>query len=105
GLVERARRIGELMLGRLRELAAKYDIIGDVRGRGAMVAIELVKDADKTPNPEALGKVLSHAHKQGLILLSAGTYGNVIRMLPPLVISDELLNEGLDILDEAFARL
>ncbi|MEV2277562.1 4-aminobutyrate--2-oxoglutarate transaminase [Nocardiopsis sp. NPDC049922] len=105
GLVERARRIGELMLGRLRELAAKHDIIGDVRGRGAMIAIELVKDADKTPNPEALGKVLSYAHSQGLILLSAGTYGNVVRMLPPLVISDELLNEGLDILDEAFARL
>ncbi len=96
--------IGDLMLGRLRKLAEEHPVIGDVRGRGAMIAIELVKE-DKTPDTEALGKVLSYCHSQGLILLSAGTYGNVIRMLPPLVIGDDLLNEGLDILAEAFARL
>lgn len=105
GLVERAREIGDLMLGRLREMAAKYEVIGDVRGRGAMVAIELVGDGERTPDPEALAKVLSYCHSRGLVLLSAGTYGNVIRMLPPLVIGDELLHEGLDLLEEAFARL
>ncbi|GAB2494066.1 4-aminobutyrate--2-oxoglutarate transaminase [Nocardiopsis aegyptia] len=105
GLVDRAREIGDLMLGRLRELAAKYDVIGDVRGRGAMVAIELVRGEDKAPNPEALAKILSYCHAQGLVLLSAGTYGNVVRMLPPLVIGDDLLHEGLDILAEAFGRL
>lgn len=105
GLVERARAIGELMLGRLRELAAKYEVIGEVRGRGAMIAVELVADADRTPDPESLAKVLSFCHSRGLVLLSAGTYGNVIRMLPPLVISDALLNEGLDVLEEAFALL
>ncbi|MEE2047946.1 aminotransferase class III-fold pyridoxal phosphate-dependent enzyme, partial [Nocardiopsis tropica] len=104
-LVGRAREIGELMLGRLRELASRHDVIGDVRGRGAMIAIELVAGEDKAPAPEALAKVLAHCHSQGLILLSAGTYGNVIRMLPPLVIGDDLLHEGLDILAEAFGRL
>ncbi|CAL9547781.1 4-aminobutyrate aminotransferase [Nocardiopsis dassonvillei] len=103
-LVGRAREIGDLMLGRLRKLAEEHAIIGDVRGRGAMIAIELVKD-DKTPDPESLGRILSYCHSRGLVLLSAGTYGNVIRMLPPLVIGDDLLNEGLDILAEAFDRL
>ncbi|GAA3749870.1 4-aminobutyrate aminotransferase/(S)-3-amino-2-methylpropionate transaminase [Spinactinospora alkalitolerans] len=106
GLVERARAVGETMLGRLHALAAKHDIIGDVRGRGAMVAIELVKGAgDTTPNPEALARVVAHCHSQGLVLLTAGTYGNVIRMLPPLVIGDDLLDEGLSVIEEAFARL
>ncbi|MDA2812586.1 4-aminobutyrate--2-oxoglutarate transaminase [Nocardiopsis sp. RSe5-2] len=106
GLVERAEAIGERMLSRLRALAERHGIIGDVRGRGAMVAIELVQGPDdKTPNGEALGKVVSYCHQQGLVLLTAGTYGNVIRMLPPLVIGDDLLDEGLSIIEEAFARL
>ncbi|MDA2807775.1 4-aminobutyrate--2-oxoglutarate transaminase [Nocardiopsis suaedae] len=106
GLVERAEAIGERMLSRLRALADEHGIIGDVRGRGAMVAIELVQGPDdKTPNGEALGKVVSYCHKQGLVLLTAGTYGNVIRMLPPLVIGDDLLDEGLSIIEEAFDRL
>ncbi|MEU3305487.1 4-aminobutyrate--2-oxoglutarate transaminase [Nocardiopsis sp. NPDC006832] len=103
-LVGRAREIGELMLGRLNTLARKFDVVGDVRGRGAMIAIELVKDR-KEPNPEAVAKVLKHCHARGLVLLSAGTYGNVIRMLPPLVIGDDLLHEGLDLLEEALADL
>ncbi|MFW5416762.1 4-aminobutyrate--2-oxoglutarate transaminase [Nocardiopsis sp. CNT-189] len=106
GLAERAAAIGERMLGRLRDLAGKHDIIGDVRGRGAMVAIELVEGGGgKAPNTEALAEVVKYCHSQGLILLSAGTYGNVIRMLPPLVIGDDLIDEGLSILEEAFARL
>lgn len=105
-LVERARAIGDVLLSRLRALAKRYDIIGDVRGRGAMVAMELVAGAgDKTPNPEALASVVKYCHAKGLILLTAGTYGNVIRLLPPLVISDALLDEGLTIIEEAFAQL
>ena len=103
-LVGRAREIGELMLDRLNTLARKFDVVGDVRGRGAMIAIELVEDG-KEPNPEAVAKVLKHCHARGLVLLSAGTYGNVIRMLPPLVIGDDLLHEGLDLLEEALAGL
>ena len=102
-LTERARHIGETMLPRLRALAARDARVGDVRGRGAMVAVELVKEDGKTPNPELTSKVAAACHAKGLLVLTAGTYGNVLRFLPPLVIPGHLLAEGLDILDEAFA--
>ena len=99
-----ARRIESIMLPRLRALAEKYEVIGDVRGRGAMLAVELVAGADdKTPNPTLTALVSSACHRDGLITLTAGTYGNVLRFLPPLVIGDALLAEGLDILEAAFA--
>ncbi|WP_377269175.1 4-aminobutyrate--2-oxoglutarate transaminase [Peterkaempfera sp. SMS 1(5)a] len=104
-LTAKAQRIGEVMLGRLRALQEKYDIIGEVRGRGAMIAIELVKPGGKEPNPEATAAVAKACHTEGLVVLTAGTYGNVLRFLPPLVIPEHLLNEGLDILEGAFASL
>lgn len=105
-LVDRARHIESVMLPRLRALADRTDVIGDVRGRGAMLAIELVRGrGDKTPNPEATSEVLRRCHADGLLVLTAGTYNNVIRFLPPLVISDQLLDEGLAILEKAFATL
>ncbi|MFD7906663.1 MULTISPECIES: 4-aminobutyrate--2-oxoglutarate transaminase [unclassified Kitasatospora] len=99
----KAQRIGEVMLGRLRAMQEKYDIIGEVRGRGAMVAIELVKAGGKEPNAEATAAIAKACHAEGLVVLTAGTYGNVLRFLPPLVIPEHLLNEGLDILEGAFA--
>jgi 4-aminobutyrate aminotransferase/(S)-3-amino-2-methylpropionate transaminase len=85
-------------------LAEKYDEVGDVRGRGAMQAIELVAgDGSLTPNPALTAAVSSACHREGLITLTAGTYGNVLRFLPPLVIGDDLLHEGLDLLETAFA--
>jgi len=104
-LAERARWIGDTMLPRLRALATRDLRVGDVRGRGAMIAIELVKDDGKTPNPELTGKVAAACHAKGLLVLTAGTYGNVLRFLPPLVIPENLLTEGLDILDEVFAAV
>jgi 4-aminobutyrate aminotransferase/(S)-3-amino-2-methylpropionate transaminase len=105
-LVERARHIGEIMLPRLRALQEKYPVIGDVRGRGAMIAIELVQGADdRSPNPAAAAAVSKACHQAGLVTLTAGTWGNVLRFLPPLVISDELLDEGLSILEKAFSEL
>jgi 4-aminobutyrate aminotransferase/(S)-3-amino-2-methylpropionate transaminase len=99
-----ARRIGSLMLPRLHALAEKYPQIGDVRGRGAMLAVELVDpDGTKTPDPALTAKVAKTCHEQGLIALTAGTFGNVFRFLPPLVIGEDLLNEGLEILEAAFA--
>ncbi|TXS57912.1 4-aminobutyrate--2-oxoglutarate transaminase [Streptomyces sp. t39] len=102
----RARRIEEVMKGRLATMQEKYPVIGDIRGRGAMVAIELVKDpASKEPNPEAAGALAKACHAEGLLVLTCGTYGNVLRFLPPLVIGEDLLNEGLDILEQAFAGI
>jgi 4-aminobutyrate aminotransferase/(S)-3-amino-2-methylpropionate transaminase len=98
-----ARRIESVMRPRLDALGAKYDVIGEVRGRGAMLAVELVESGTTSPHPALAGQVSSACHREGLITLTAGTYGNVLRFLPPLVIGEELLNEGLDILEQAFA--
>ena len=104
-LPARARRIEELMKPRLHQLAEEYDVIGDVRGRGAMLALELVEPGGKQPNPEATARLARACHQRGLLVLTTGTYGNVVRFLPPLVIGEELLTEGLEVLAEAFATL
>ncbi|GGN50918.1 aspartate aminotransferase family protein [Streptomyces kronopolitis] len=101
----KARRIGEIMKPRLNAIAEKYDIVGEVRGRGAMIAIELVKSGSKEPNPEATAALAKACHQEGLLVLTTGTYGNVLRFLPPLVIGEDLLGEGLDILESAFATI
>ncbi|MDT4891319.1 MAG: 4-aminobutyrate aminotransferase / (S)-3-amino-2-methylpropionate transaminase / 5-aminovalerate [Pseudonocardiales bacterium] len=100
-----ARHIESVMRPRLDALAARYDSIGDVRGRGAMLAVELVEPGSSTPDPVLAGLVSSACHREGLVTLTAGTYGNVLRFLPPLVIGEDLLAEGLDILDAAFAEV
>ncbi|GLY70383.1 4-aminobutyrate--2-oxoglutarate transaminase [Amycolatopsis taiwanensis] len=102
GLLERARAIEELMKDRLCRLQEKDDRIGDVRGRGAMLAVELVRPGTTEPDPELARAVAAAAHAQGVIVLTCGTYGNVLRFLPPLAISDELLNDALDVLAEGF---
>ncbi|WP_407561516.1 4-aminobutyrate--2-oxoglutarate transaminase [Streptomyces sp. 184] len=100
----KARRIEEIMKGRLTALKEKHDAIGDVRGRGAMLAIELVKPGTKDPDPQLTAAVAKACHAEGLLLLTTGTYGNVVRFLPPLVIGEDLLAEGLDILEGALSR-
>lgn len=97
-----ARRIGDVLFQRLRDLAAEHPVIGEVRGRGAMVAIELVGSDGRTPDPQRAAAVSAYCHANGVVTLTCGTYGNVIRLLPPLVIPPELLAEGLDVLAEAF---
>ncbi|WP_353988578.1 4-aminobutyrate--2-oxoglutarate transaminase [Ruicaihuangia caeni] len=103
GLVQRAQEIGTTMMGRLNALASEDPRIGDVRGRGAMVAIELVDPATNEPDAELTGKIAKYAHEHGVILLTCGTYGNVIRFLPPLTMPDHLLDEGLRIVADAIA--
>ncbi|WP_241387386.1 4-aminobutyrate--2-oxoglutarate transaminase [Rhodococcus sp. CH91] len=100
-LCERARRIEQIATARLRALAEEVDVIGEVRGRGAMLAIELVRPGTRDPNPKAASEIAARALAEGVILLTCGTYGNVIRLLPPLVISDDLLADGLDVLADA----
>jgi 4-aminobutyrate aminotransferase/(S)-3-amino-2-methylpropionate transaminase len=102
----RAKKIEAVMKARLGAMAEKFDIIGDVRGRGGMIAVELVRDRDtKEPDPAATAALAKACHQEGLLVLTCGTYGNVLRFLPPLVIGEDLLNEGLDIIEQAFARI
>jgi 4-aminobutyrate aminotransferase/(S)-3-amino-2-methylpropionate transaminase len=104
-LVARAKHIGEILGSSLRELAKKYPVIGEVRGRGAMQAIELVEPGTKNPNTAAMNAVVKYCQSQGVLILTAGTYSNVVRFLPPLVITDALLKDALSVLDDAFASL
>jgi len=106
GVLEAAHRIEKTLLERLNAMKAKYPVIGDVRGRGAMIAIEFIENDGKlTPNAAAVEKVVKHCTSNGVLVLNAGTYANVIRFLPPLAISDALLNEALDILEAGVANL
>jgi 4-aminobutyrate aminotransferase/(S)-3-amino-2-methylpropionate transaminase len=101
-LVDRARHLGEILTTELTAIATKHPEIGEIRGRGAMMAIELVKAGTKDPNPELMAKVIKYCQSKGVLILTAGSYGNVIRFLPPLVITDELLKDALGVLAEAF---
>ena len=96
-LVERARQIETLMKDRLGRLQAEDDRVGDVRGRGAMIAMEIVKPGSLQPDPDLVRALCAGCHAAGVIVLSCGTFGNVLRFLPPLAISDDLLVEGLDV--------
>jgi 4-aminobutyrate aminotransferase/(S)-3-amino-2-methylpropionate transaminase len=102
-LAGRARQLGDLMTERLTEMQGRYPVIGDVRGRGAMVAIELVEPGTTTPNGAAAAKVNASCHAQGVLTLTCGTFGNVFRFLPPLVIDHHLVDEALTVLDKALA--
>ncbi len=104
-LLTRSRTIGETIMTRFRGFEERFEIVGDVRGRGAMCAIELVSDrASKEPlDADAMNGIARRCLEQGVIVLTAGTYGNVVRLLPPLTIDDALLEDGLQILEEALA--
>jgi 4-aminobutyrate aminotransferase/(S)-3-amino-2-methylpropionate transaminase len=104
-LPARARRIGEVMLPRLYKLAEANPLIADVRGRGAMLAVELAQPGSLDPDPGSTQRVAKACHAAGLMVLTCGTFGNVLRFLPPLVIGEDLLEEGLSILEDAFAGL
>jgi 4-aminobutyrate aminotransferase/(S)-3-amino-2-methylpropionate transaminase len=105
-LVERSLRIGELLQTRLRGLQQRYPVIGEIRGLGAMVAMELVRNRNAgQPDAELTRALVQAAARHGLVILSCGIYGNVIRFLAPLTITDALLNEGLDKLEAALAEV
>ncbi len=105
GLLAEADRIESVLKPGLVALQAKYPVIGDVRGIGAMIAIELVDPETHEPDANAVNTVAAAAAQKGVLLLTAGTYGNVLRFLPSLAISDDLITEALAIIDEAFAAL
>jgi 4-aminobutyrate aminotransferase/(S)-3-amino-2-methylpropionate transaminase len=98
GLVQRAVHIEQLMKRVLGRMQAEDDRIGDVRGRGAMIAAELVNAGTAVPDPVLTRTLATRAHSAGVIVLTCGTFNNILRFRPPLPISDELLTEGLDVL-------
>lgn len=105
-LPQRALQLSQKCFERFEAFKEKYEIVGDVRGIGVMLGIEFVKDKEtKTPYPEAVSAIVNEAVKNGLIIESAGVYGNVIRFLSPLVITDEQLEAGFNILEKAIAKV
>jgi 4-aminobutyrate aminotransferase/(S)-3-amino-2-methylpropionate transaminase len=103
-LIDRAKALGETIGARMSAWQDRFEQIGDVRGRGAMLAIELVRDREsKEPAPELATRVIEEALQRGLLLLKAGIYSNCLRVLAPLVIGDDELAEALDVWEEALA--
>ncbi|NYD73391.1 4-aminobutyrate--2-oxoglutarate transaminase [Leifsonia soli] len=108
-LLAEGKRIENALKPALEKLQQKYDIIGDVRGIGAMIAVELVKpgtaQTTKEPNPDAVNAIIQAAAQQGILFLNAGTWGNVLRFLPSLAVSDELIADAVSVIDDAIAAL
>jgi 4-aminobutyrate aminotransferase / (S)-3-amino-2-methylpropionate transaminase / 5-aminovalerate transaminase len=100
-LAASAQRIHDFVVPRLRELAERTGVIGDVRGRGAMLAAEFVKPGTNEPDAGLTSRVAKTCHAAGVVVLTCGTYGNIVRLLPPLSLPDELLDEGLSVLEHA----
>jgi 4-aminobutyrate aminotransferase/(S)-3-amino-2-methylpropionate transaminase len=109
GLLADAQRIERTLTAGLERLAERYDVIGDIRGKGAMIAIELVQPGTggttKQPYPEAVSSLIAFAAERGVLFLNAGTYGNVLRFLPSLAVTDALIDDALQVLDDGFAAL
>ena len=106
-LLTRSREIGATIMDRFESFASTHDVVGDVRGRGAMCAIELVADREtKEPlGADSMNAIARRCLEEGVLVLTAGTYGNVVRLLPPLTIDDALLDEGLEVLDGAIGAV
>ncbi|HDS1737091.1 MULTISPECIES: 4-aminobutyrate--2-oxoglutarate transaminase [Pseudomonas] len=105
-LLDRSKAVGEHLVAGLKQIQDKHPIIGDVRALGSMIAVEVFDAAGShTPNAAAVNQVVAKARDKGLILLSCGTYGNVLRILVPLTAEDTLLDKGLAIIEECFAEL
>jgi 4-aminobutyrate aminotransferase/(S)-3-amino-2-methylpropionate transaminase len=105
-LPARAMHVGEVLTQRLRKLQAEFTCVGEVRGLGAMVAMELVRNRDaNAPDADLAKALVQRAAANGLVLLSCGIYGNVIRLLVPLTASDAIINEGLDIIEKSLREV
>jgi 4-aminobutyrate aminotransferase/(S)-3-amino-2-methylpropionate transaminase len=105
GLLAEAQRVERALQARIGDWAERFDIVGDVRGKGAMFGIELVHPGTRNPNPEALTSVIRYAAEHGVIVLDAGSWDSVLRFLPSVVISEELIDDAATVIEEAFAAL
>jgi 4-aminobutyrate aminotransferase/(S)-3-amino-2-methylpropionate transaminase len=105
GLLKQAQRVGKTLKPALQDLAAKHPVIADVRGMGAMFAIEFVDPTTGKPAPDVAKAVQHYALHHGVLILTAGTFGNVLRFLPPVIITDEQLHDAVAVMDDALASL
>jgi 4-aminobutyrate aminotransferase/(S)-3-amino-2-methylpropionate transaminase len=105
GLLAEAQRVEASLRARIGDWAEKFDVVGEVRGKGAMFGVELVKPGTREPNPEALSAILKYATTHGVIVLDAGSWDSVLRIMPSVVISDELIDDAATVLEEALALL
>jgi len=105
GLLAEAQRVEASLRARIGDWAEKFDVVGEVRGKGAMFGVELVKPGTREPNPEALTAILKYATTHGVIVLDAGSWDSVLRIMPSVVISDELIDDAATVLEEALALL
>jgi nucleotide-binding universal stress UspA family protein len=104
-LLAEARRVEAALWARIGDWAERFPVVGEVRGKGAMFGVELVRPGTKDPNPEALTAVLKHATTNGVIALDAGSWDSVLRIMPSVVISEALIDDAATVLEEALARL
>jgi 4-aminobutyrate aminotransferase/(S)-3-amino-2-methylpropionate transaminase len=104
-MLEKSVALGRKLKSRFEQWQKKFDILGEIRGLGAMLGIELVKGPDKTPAAEETGKLVKYCNDNGLVALGCGTYGNIVRVLAPFVITDEQLEKGLSIMEEGLAAI
>jgi 4-aminobutyrate aminotransferase / (S)-3-amino-2-methylpropionate transaminase / 5-aminovalerate transaminase len=105
GLLAEAQRVERAVLGRIGDWTSRFGVVGDIRGKGAMIGVELVKPGTKDPNPEALKAVLAHATSNGVIPLDAGSWDSVLRFLPSVVISEALIDDAMGVIEESLATL
>ncbi|TAJ49208.1 MAG: aminotransferase class III-fold pyridoxal phosphate-dependent enzyme [Herbiconiux sp.] len=105
GLIAEAQRVERAFFDRIGDWPSRFPIVGEVRGKGAMIGVELVLPGTKKPNPEALKAVIAHAASQGVIVLDAGSWDSVLRFLPSVVISEELIDDAATVIEEALAKL
>ena len=104
-MLEKSAILGEKLKSGFEQLQREFDIVGEVRGLGAMLAFTLVNRAGLTPNADATKQLVAYCHENGLLILSCGIYGNVIRAMPPFVITDEQLEKGFSILRQGLTML
>ena len=104
-LQENALKIGHRLFAGVRDVTASYEAVGDVRGKGLMMAVELVRAGSKDPDPEAAGRALEGCRSRGLLIGKGGLYGNVLRIAPPMTVTEEEANEALDILASVFEEV
>ncbi|MGN6324805.1 aminotransferase class III-fold pyridoxal phosphate-dependent enzyme [Pseudolysinimonas sp.] len=105
GLLAEAQRVERTILGRIGDWPERFGVVGEVRGKGAMIGVELVKPGTRDPNPAALTAILTHATTNGVIALDAGSWDSVLRFLPSVVISDALIDDAMGVLEEGLATL